>query len=117
MSAEEDIRAALIGAAPVTDIVGTKIYNEAIPQETGWPAIAFQRVSTETLLTIHGTIALETAAMQVVCYSTRRSEAEDLATKITTALQAAKLIQFNRAGGYIANLDLHSVTLQFNHYL
>ena len=95
MSAETDLNAALLAAAPVTALVGTgnaaRIYPDVVPQDVKLPAIAFVRADTEYLHTIHSDVPVgEFAILEIACMGTSRAEADDLAGKAIAALGAAR---------------------------
>lgn len=98
MSAESVLYSALIGAAPVTAIVGTQIWADTMPEGTDPPSVVYGRTSTEYLTTIHGTVFVERAVLTVVCYAATREAAEALGNAVTTAALDAKLIPRGRSG-------------------
>lgn len=102
MSAETQLNAALLAAAPVTGLVGAganaRIYPDEIPQETDLPAVAFFRTATEMKHTIHSAAPVVNMAMlQVYCLGASRAQAEDLCDKVLAAAADAGFIAVDRA--------------------
>ena len=116
MTSEERLRAAIVGATDVTDIIGTKIYNESIPQNKEPPFAVYQRVGTEVIPTIHGTVAYEIATLRVICYAESRPVAEDVANKMVAAVLPEGFMLSDRSGGYVVDIDMHSALLVLTHY-
>lgn len=89
MSAESSLYAILAAAAGVTALVGSKIYPDLIPEEKDPPYIGFERISTEPVATIHGTVLAEDVGMVVACWAETRVAAEALADAVDAAMRAA----------------------------
>ena len=88
--AEEALFATLSAAAPVTAVVGQRIYPDVIPQDAGIPAIAFLRTDTEFINTIHGAAPVgATPLIEISCVQTSRELAHALANLVTTAIATA----------------------------
>ena len=85
--AEELLFSTLSGAAPVTAIVGQRIYPDVIPQDAGIPAIAFLRTDTEFINTIHGAVPVGSSPLvEVSCVQTSRELAHVLANAVQAAI-------------------------------
>ena len=101
MSAESDLYAALSGAAAVTAIVGSgssaRIYPDVVPHDRQIPSIAYARVGTEFVGTIHtGAPAAQRAQIEIACMSTKRADAETLADAVLTAVGLAGFYPLDR---------------------
>lgn len=121
MSAESSLYTALTGAAAVTAIVGAgsaaRIYPDVIPAQKSPPAIAYTRIATAPVMTIHGAAPLgDTATLEVACIAATRTAADDLADKAATALAGGGFVYLDRRG----ELDLENnlwatvLTVDFN---
>jgi hypothetical protein len=93
MSAETTFYAYLAGAAGVTAIVGAgasaRIYPDVIPQDKALPAVAYARMVTEPVSTVHsGAQVAELVTMQAQCWAATRTAADALADAATAALAA-----------------------------
>lgn len=90
MSAESTLYSTLTGAAPVIAIVSTRIYPDVVPQEQAVPCIAYARIQTEYVRTIHSAVPVaQTDTIEIACMSTKRADAETLADAVITAVAAA----------------------------
>lgn len=80
----------LLGAVPVTDIVGigdaAKIFPEIISQGTESPAIKYKVISVVPTNTKDGVSKLDVFRLQIDCFSTKYLEADDLSCKVRDAL-------------------------------
>ena len=93
MSAEAVAFSALSGAAPVTAVVGTKIYPDLVPAERPLPAIAAFRVETRPLNTIHGGVPIGyDVALEIWCMAETRLEANEIAELCRDPLTAAQFV-------------------------
>jgi len=88
MSAETQLYAALSGAAGVTALVSTRIYPDAVPQEQALPSMAYARLETEYVTTIHGSSLGQFGTFEVVCMAEARDTADAIADAVVTALGA-----------------------------
>jgi hypothetical protein len=100
MSPEETFIATLAAAAPVTALVGTKVYIDESPQETEAPFVVFERSDTDAMMTIHGSVAANRTTLRLGCFSETRAEAEAIANAIIAALVPAGFIIEGRAGDF-----------------
>lgn len=116
MAAESDLYAALTGAAPVTAIVGDKVYSDIPDQGDEPPFIFYERVSTEMINNIHGgTPVAEISQMAVVCYAKTREATESLADKAVTAAAAAGFSYTGRQGEYDPETGLFAAAIELQH--
>lgn len=111
MSAESDLYAILSGDAAITALVGTRIYPDAMPEETTYPAIVFSRTSTEPVGTISGQRFGEFASMQVGCWAKTRGASDAVATAVTDALIVAGEMDTARQGGFDPETGLFATTV------
>ena len=95
---EENLITELEAAAPVTALVGTRIFPVILPQNTTLPAITYQVVTTVLMPTLDGESGLENALFQIDCWAAGYAAAKDLAATVRTALLAATLFKAVRRG-------------------
>lgn len=89
MSAEESLYSALSNDAPVTALVSARIYPDAIPLDKGLPGIAYRRVGTDPVTTLHGGAPIaETATLEIACLDDTRAGAEAVADAVVAAAAA-----------------------------
>lgn len=94
------LRARLIAAAPVTALVGTRVYWVDRPQTSALPSITLQTISDDRPQHMKGFTGLNPARVQVDCWSSSHAQANDMAEKVITALAPANTangIKFERA--------------------
>ena len=89
MKPEQAIVQLLEANGTVSAAIGTRIYPDLIPKEKDPPYIGFERVGTEPIATIHGTVVAENVRLLVACWSTTRLQAEQIADAVEAAMQAA----------------------------
>lgn len=91
MSAESTLYDTLKADAGVLAIVGptadvARIYPDVIPQDADVPAIAFVRVDTEYVSTVHAAAPLgSSATLEVSCVELTREKADVLALAVIAA--------------------------------
>lgn len=85
---EEDFRALLLAASPVTDICGTRINYGTHPQGQALPAIVLNVVSDAEGMVMNGPNGLSEGVVQVDCYAGTYGAAKALARATVAALHA-----------------------------
>lgn len=112
MSAETDLYAALSGASAVTAIVGTRIYPDAVPQDVKGASVAYARLGTEFVSTIHAAAPIGGwASIEVVCMAAKRADADDLAGKVNTAAAGAGFVLVDQRAEFDSDLGLWATVL------
>jgi hypothetical protein len=96
VSAETNLYATLSAASAVTALVSARIYPDVVPLEEAVPSIAYSRVDTEFVNTIHGASVAQFANLEVVCMAVARDVADDLADKAAAALAVAGWLMQSR---------------------
>lgn len=86
---EQQLRAALVGHAGVTALVGARVYPLLIPEGTPLPCVTYQRVSGTPENTLEGHSGLEEVMVQVDCWSATYGGAKALAKQVRAAMAAA----------------------------
>lgn len=89
MSAETDIFAILSATSPVTDIVSSRIYPDAIPEKQPLPAVVMSRNGGERFFGLDNSIHAERVRMRIVCWADTRGVADQVSAAIGAALLAA----------------------------
>jgi hypothetical protein len=101
VSAESVLYTTLTAATAVTAIVSTRIYPDVVPQEQAVPAIAYARLETDPVITLHSNAPVaETATLEVVCMASTRAGAEALGDAVRAALGAAGFRILGRSSQY-----------------
>ena len=85
MNAEGAIRAAILASAPVTALVGTRVYPMMLPQAPTFPAIVYQRISTVPDMLVEGP-GFAPIRIQLSMWATTFGGARTLADAVVTAL-------------------------------
>lgn len=97
MSIESDIYTALTGYAPLTALVGTKIYAVRLPQAPSYPNILYRRINTDFNMTLDGPNALRNPTFQFDV----RATTFDAVLSIIDAVEDAMLA----AGTFSVSID------------
>lgn len=94
------LRARLIAAAPVTALVGTRVYWVERPQATSLPAITLQTISEDRRQHMAGFDGLDVSRVQIDCWATKHVGSTELAEAAIAALIPAATsngVRFERA--------------------
>lgn len=86
MSVETDLYSWLNDDPTLTALVGDRVNYVLLPQGTEFPAITFNRISTERIQTLSGTDGLALASFQASAFSEHYLEAVTVASGIRNAL-------------------------------
>jgi len=82
------IRTRALASASVTNLVGTRMYSDTLPQTATMPAITYFVVDTIPNECLGGTIAnLSQARIQIDCFDDTRAGANKLADTVRLALE------------------------------
>lgn len=89
MSAESILFSTLTADAGVAALVSDRVYPDLVPQNKQAPYIGYERVSTDPIRTVHGTVVASNVVLVVACWADTRSGAEQVADAVAAAMQAA----------------------------
>lgn len=112
MSAETQLYAALSGRTELSSLVGTRIYPDAIPENSPLPAVVYVRASTNPTYTIGGQLVCEDVRMAVTVWATSRTEAEAVADQVRSAINVAGHPIVDRSSGFDNEVGLFAVTIE-----
>lgn len=106
MSAESELYSVLSAHAPLTALVSTRIYPDAIPEDKSLPAVVFSRMSTDPIFTVHGNAVAETVRFHVAAWGVTRTAAQGVADAVYVALNNAKYPPLNRTSAFDGDAGL-----------
>lgn len=113
MSAESTLYTVLAADPGVIALAGDRIYPDLIPDGKVTPYIGYERVSTEPIATIHGTVLATDVGLVVACWADTRVQAEQLADSVALAMQAAGYVYSARGAELDAETGRLAATLDF----
>lgn len=111
MSAETLLRDVLAASAELAAVVGTRVYPDAMPEESPYPAVVYTRTGTEPIVTIDGTVHGAFVQLQVAAWATTRTAADDAADAVEIALQSGGDIPTARQGGFDPDTGLFAASM------
>lgn len=100
MSAESSLYTLLSGSGAVTAQVSTRIYPDAMPEKTVYPAIVFARSGTEPLILVHGASGYADVAFSIGCWGETRAAADAVASAVQTACASSAFSITGREAGF-----------------
>lgn len=101
MSAESDLRAALLASSAVTTLVGQRVAIDRMEEGAPFPFIVFARSASEIVYAIDGALMGTQASLEIQCWADSHLDAAAVADAVTTVLLATPPHQLaGRAGGY-----------------
>jgi hypothetical protein len=112
MSAETELYSALSSQSGLTNLVGSRIYPDAIPENVSLPAVVFVRANTLPTYTIGGARVCEFVHFPVTAWAKTRSEVEAVADQIELALEISQNLPVDRSSGYDNEVGLFAVTIE-----
>lgn len=111
MSAESTLYGYLSGHAALTSLVSTRIYPDAMPEETAMPAVVFARLATDPTYNLGGTLLCEDVQMSIAGWAKTPDEADAIAVAITGALTAHGEATTGRESGFDPEVGLYVRTV------
>lgn len=101
---EQAIADRLTTDATVASLVATRVFPEILPQDPTYPAIAYQRITTQRVRSMDGPSGLSRPRIQIDCYAAAYAQAKALADAVRLALDGKR---FSYAG-----LDVQAAFLE-----
>lgn len=86
MSLDTAIQTVLAGASGLTNVVGTRIFRDKLPQDPTYPAVTYHLISAVPTHAMGVDAGLDISRVQVSCWATTAGGVEALATEVRTAL-------------------------------
>ncbi|MEA5163099.1 DUF3168 domain-containing protein, partial [Cereibacter johrii] len=83
---EEDLRALLLGAPAITELVGPRVNFGRHPQGEPLPALVLSTISDREGLTLSGPDGLQRARVQIDCWAASYGEAKRLSRAVRDLL-------------------------------
>lgn len=111
MSAEADLRALLVAAPAVTDLVGQRIAADRIEQGSARPFVVFTRTATERSKGLDGSVHGVLVTFDLQCWADTRLAANAVADAVQATVEQAYHTVENRSSGYDPELDLECTPL------
>ncbi len=90
MNYEQALVTKLEATTAITNLVGTRMYPNIIPQEVALPALAYQRISSERSQFHDGTVFYDTARVQITIRATTYASAKSVISALKTTLSGFK---------------------------
>lgn len=121
MSYQSDMYSALVAAAGITAIVGTRIYADVADGTTTAPYLVYQVISTGGETTHDGVREIEFPVIQFSCWATGKAAAIALASAVNAVLDGKTLagssgisFQFsNQFGTYEPDTKLYGEIIEY----
>lgn len=90
MAVEKLVLAALLDDAPpgYPTLAENRVYALRLPKNTTFPALSFQRISSEPVNSLDGSSGLDQVRLQVDCWAETYDQAKRLAAEVRDALEA-----------------------------
>jgi 16S rRNA G1207 methylase RsmC len=114
MSPEQFIYETLRGAAGVTQWVGTRIYQDAAPNDAEAPYIVITKGAQESERTLDNSLAATRAEMEIGAWAESRLRVESLGDAIAAAMLAATVPESGRSSDYDPASGLYGAALDFD---
>ena len=82
-----NIRTYLLTKSAITDLVSTRIRPDLLAQSDSLPAIVYSEIFTNHQHTLTAAAGIEECMLELMCYSSTRTEADSLADLVRQQLQ------------------------------
>ena len=87
---DEAIYQYLVSQTAISDLVGTRVYPDMLPEGCEFPAMTFQQVSLTARYSHDGDASLDTARVQLDVYAEDRAAAGQIASALRGVLSGAR---------------------------
>lgn len=117
MSAESILNGVLTGAAPLSALVGTRIYPDVLPDKTSYPAVVFSREKTERVTSISGRSFGAEIVFHIAAWGKSRTQVDAVADEIEIATDASsQIVLGDRTASYDPDTDLFASGIEVTLY-
>ena len=82
-----NIRTYLLTKSAVTDVISTRLRPDVLAQSDSLPAATYSEIYTNHIHTVSAAAGIEECMLEIVCYSSTRTQADSLADTIRQQLQ------------------------------
>lgn len=106
MTIEEAIVSVLLAAAPVKQLIGTRLYPTQAPQKATFPLVVYQEADQLSVMTHSGPKTLSRYTMDLTCWGTSYATAKGVAKRIKATLNGYR----GTAGNGVRILGVFSQT-------
>jgi len=104
MSAESDLYTVLAGYAPLTALVSTRIFPDAIPEDKALPAVVYSTEAAAPEWCLNNSLSATAYRFRIVGWGTTRTAAKAVGDAIAAALLASGVPHDNRFSGFDAEV-------------
>ena len=104
MSAESDLYTVLAGYAPLTALVSTRIFPDAIPEDKALPAVVYSTEAATPEWCLNNSLSATAHRFRIVGWGTTRTAAKAVGDAIAAALLASGVPYDNRFSGFDAEV-------------
>jgi len=104
MSAESDLYTVLAGYAPLTALVSTRIYPDAIPEDKPLPAVVYSVEAANTEVCLNSSVAAIATRFRIAGWGATRTSAKAVGDQVVAALRAIGVPEDNRFSGFDAEV-------------
>lgn len=114
---EGKVYSALSGEGTVTAITSTRIYPVPLNQAGVYPAISYERVTTDRQMTLSGYATLERVTIRVNCYATALDALHALSSAVTKTMENStrfKALATDKSDSYEDRLRLRRRMIEFS---
>lgn len=81
----EAVRLFMLSKSAITDLIGSRIYADNVPQNATLPAVAFSKIATRHDYTLSNFAGMAHCRLQFDCYATTRAVANEIAELLRTS--------------------------------
>ena len=118
---EESIFSHLSTVAAITTYVGAsssaRIYPVYLPQDPTYPAISYQRISSQPHVSMGGFCNLDNPRIQIDCWATSYSDAKGMAEAVRDAMMSASAfnaLEISDQDLFEPDLEIYRVSIDFS---
>ena len=88
MSVEKDLHTYMLSRSAISTLIGTRMYNQKLPNDPTLPAITYNRISTVRRRSHDGDSSLTRPRIQYSCWGATPDDVEDLSDAIEDEMKS-----------------------------
>lgn len=114
---ETELYSALTADTTIFAVTSARIYPVVMPQNVSFPAITFERISSQPINGLAGYLGMDNARIMLNVWATRYDEAKELAEDVHDCLNkvtAFRALLVNNLDGYDVDTGLYVVSHDYS---
>lgn len=114
MNVEQALFEALTTGSPLPTDAGDRVYAVLMPQDVVLPAVSFQRISNNPIVSLDGASGLDQVRIQVDCWAETYAAVKTLSAQVRSVMEGINALPVMDLDGYEEVKHVYRLTMDFS---